>query len=153
MEWLADHLWAAWLVLAVALGVAEMVSLDLILLMVAVGAVVGALAAMASFPLVLQVLLGAGSSAAMLALVRPNLVSKLHSGPDLVTGMGKLVGQEGVVTEELSAHNPGRVKLAGEIWSARPYDDSLTIAPGARVEVFAIRGATAYVHPVGELMP
>lgn len=153
MEWLGDHLWAAWLVLAVALGVAEMVSLDLILVMVAVGAIVGALAALASFPIILQVLLAAGASTAMLALVRPELVKKLHSGPDLVTGMNKLVGQQGVVTEELTAHHPGRVKLAGEIWSACPYDDSLTIAPGEKVEVFAIRGATAYVHPVGELMP
>jgi membrane protein implicated in regulation of membrane protease activity len=153
VEWLGDHLWAAWLVLAVALGVAEMVSLDLILVMVAVGAIVGALAALASFPIILQVLLAAGASTAMLALVRPELVKKLHSGPDLVTGMNKLVGQQGVVTEELTAHHPGRVKLAGEIWSACPYDDSLTIAPGEKVEVFAIRGATAYVHPVGELMP
>jgi membrane protein implicated in regulation of membrane protease activity len=153
VEWLGDHLAAAWLVLAVALGVAELVSLDLILIMVAVGAVVGALAALASFPVILQVLLAAGSSAAMLALVRPNLVQKLHQGPDLVTGTGKLVGQEGVVTEELSTHQPGRVKVAGEIWSACPYDASLTIPAGAKVEVFAIRGATAYVHPVGELMP
>jgi membrane protein implicated in regulation of membrane protease activity len=152
VEWLGDHLAAAWLVLAVALGVAELVSLDLILIMVAVGAIVGALAAFASFPFVLQVLLAAGSSAAMLALVRPNLVKKLHQGPDLVTGTGKLVGQQGVVTEELSIHHPGRVKVGGEIWSACPYDESLTIAPGATVEVFAIRGATAYVHPVGELM-
>jgi membrane protein implicated in regulation of membrane protease activity len=153
VEWLGDHLWTAWLVLAAALGVAEMVSLDLVLIMVAVGAFVGAMAALVSFPLVLQILLAAGSSAAMLALVRPNLIKKLHSGPDLVTGTGKLVGQQGVVTEELSAHNPGRVKVGGEIWSACPYDESLTIAPGATVEVFAIRGATAYVHPVGELMP
>jgi membrane protein implicated in regulation of membrane protease activity len=153
VEWLGDHLWAAWLVLAVGLGVAEMVSLDLILIMIAVGAIVGALTALASFPLILQVLLAAGASTAMLAMVRPELVKKLHSGPDLVTGMNKLVGQQGVVTEELTAHHPGRVKLAGEIWSACPYDDSLTIAPGAMVEVFAIRGATAYVHPVGELMP
>jgi membrane protein implicated in regulation of membrane protease activity len=153
VEWLGEHLWAAWLVLAVALGVAEMVSLDLILIMIAVGAIVGALTALASFPLILQVLLAAGASTAMLAMVRPELVKKLHSGPDLVTGMNKLVGQQGVVTEELTAHHPGRVKLAGEIWSACPYDDSLTIAPGAMVEVFAIRGATAYVHPVGELMP
>jgi membrane protein implicated in regulation of membrane protease activity len=152
VEWLGDHLWAAWLVLAVALGVAEMVSLDLILVMVAVGAIVGALAALASFPIILQVLLAAGASTAMLALVRPELVKKLHSGPDLVTGMNKLVGQQGVVTEELTAHHPGRVKLAGEIWSARPYDESMTIASGQMVEVFAIRGATAYVHPVGELM-
>jgi membrane protein implicated in regulation of membrane protease activity len=153
MEWLGDHLAAAWLILAVALGVAELVSLDLVLIMVAVGAIVGALAAVASFPVILQVLLAAGSSAAMLALVRPNLVKKLHQGPDLVTGTGKLVGQQGIVTQELSAHQPGRVKVAGEIWSACPYDESLTIAPGATVEVFAIRGATAYVHPVGELMP
>lgn len=153
MGWLGDHLFAAWLLLAVALGVAEMLSLDLILIMVAVGALVGALAAIASFPLALQVLLAAGSSAAMLALVRPNLVARLHQGPDLVTGAKKLLGQQGVVTEELSAHHPGRVKLGGEVWSACPYDESTTIAPGVTVEVFAIRGATAYVHPVGELMP
>jgi membrane protein implicated in regulation of membrane protease activity len=141
------------MVLAVVLGMAEMVSLDLVLLMLAVGAVVGALAAVASFPVVLQVLLAGGGAAAMLSLVRPNLLRHLHGGPDLVTGMGKLVGQQGLVTEELSAHNPGRVKVGGEIWSAQPYDESLTIAPGATVEVFAIRGATAFVHPVGELLP
>ena len=153
MEWLGAHLWAAWLVLAVALGVAEMVSLNLILIMMAVGAAVAALAALAAFPVALQILLAAGSSAAMLALVRPSLIKRLHSGPELVTGSRKLVGQRGVVTQELTAMNPGRVKLGGEIWSACPYDETLTIAPGETVEVFAIRGATAYVHPVGELMP
>jgi membrane protein implicated in regulation of membrane protease activity len=152
VEWLGDHLWAAWLALAVALGVAEMVSLDLILLMLAVGAVVGALVALAGFPFLLQALLAAGGAAAMLALVRPNLIRRLHAGPDLVQGHNRLVGQQGVVTEELSAQAPGRVKVGGEIWSAAPYDETLTIAPGALVEVFAIRGATAYVYPVGELM-
>jgi membrane protein implicated in regulation of membrane protease activity len=152
VEWLGDHLWAAWLALAVALGVAEMVSLDLILLMLAVGAVVGALVAVAGLPFVLQVLLAAGGVTAMLALVRPNLIRRLHAGPDLVQGHDRLVGQQGVVTEELSAHTTGRVKVGGEVWSAAPYDETLTIAPGAVVEVFAIRGATAYVHPIGELM-
>lgn len=151
MEWLGDHLWAAWLVLAVALGAAEMLSLDLILLMLAVGALVGALVALAGLPFLVQVLLAAGGATAMLALVRPNLVKKLHQGPDLVTGHNRLVGQQGVVTEQLSAHTTGRVKVGGEVWSAAPYDETLTIAPGAVVEVFAIRGATAYVHPVGEL--
>ena len=153
MEWLGDHLWAAWLVLAVGLGVAELVSLDLILLMMAVGAIVGALVALVGAPLILQVLLAAGASAAMLLLVRPSLVTRLHNGPDLVSGHNRLVGQQGLVTQELSALNPGRVKIGGEIWSACPYDEGLTIPPGATVEVFAIRGATAYVHPVGELMP
>jgi membrane protein implicated in regulation of membrane protease activity len=153
VEWLGDHLSAAWLVLAVGLGVAELVSLDLILLMMAVGAVVGALVALVGAPLILQVLLAAGASAAMLLLVRPSLVTRLHNGPELVSGHNRLVGQQGLVTQELSALNPGRVKIGGEIWSACPYDEGLTIPPGATVEVFAIRGATAYVHPVGELMP
>jgi len=153
VEWLGDHLWAAWLVLAVGLGVAELVSLDLILLMMAVGALVGALVALVGAPLILQVLLAAGASAAMLLLVRPNLVARLHSGPDLVSGHNRLVGQQGLVTEELSALTPGRVRIGGEIWSACPYDEGLTIPSGATVEVFAIRGATAYVHPVGELLP
>jgi membrane protein implicated in regulation of membrane protease activity len=153
VEWLGDHLAAAWLVLAVALGVAELVSLDLVLLMVAAGAVVGALAALASFPVALQILLAAGASGAMLALVRPSLVARVHDGPTLVSGHNRLVGQQGLVTEALSAMNPGRVKVGGEIWSACPYDETTTIPAGATVEVFAIRGATAYVHPVGELMP
>jgi membrane protein implicated in regulation of membrane protease activity len=114
---------------------------------------VGALVALAGAPLILQVLLAAGASGAMLLLVRPSLVARLHDGPTLVSGHDRLVGQQGVVTEELSALNPGRVKVGGEIWSACPYDEGLTIPPGATVEVFAIRGATAYVHPVGELMP
>ena len=41
MDWLSDHLWAGWLALAVALGVLELVSLDLFLIMLAGGAVVG----------------------------------------------------------------------------------------------------------------
>src|SRR6476661_3223087 len=117
-----------------------MVSLDLILVMVAAGALVGALAALAHAPFVLQVLLAAGASTAMLALVRPNLVAKLHHGPTLVSGHEKLIGQQAVVTEQLSAQEPGRIKLGGEIWSACPYDEGLTIPPGVRVEVFAIRG-------------
>jgi membrane protein implicated in regulation of membrane protease activity len=153
VHWLGEHLWAVWIVLAAVLAMTEMVSLDLVLLMLAVGAVVGALAALASFPVVLQVLLAGGGAAAMLLLVRPNLLRHLHGGPDLVTGMGKLVGQQGLVTEELSTHHPGRVKVGGEIWSAQPYDESMIIAPGQTVEVFAIRGATAFVHPIGEMMP
>ena len=91
------------------------------------------------------------TSVAMLALVRPSLVKRLHSGPELQLGHGKLVGKQGVVTETVTAQAPGRVRLAGEIWSAQPYDESLTIEPGETVEVFEIRGATAYVHPLPRL--
>jgi membrane protein implicated in regulation of membrane protease activity len=57
------------------------------------------------------------------------------------------VGRQAVVTEDVTAHTPGRVKLAGEIWTAQPYDDSLTIRAGETVDVLAMKGATVYVHP------
>jgi membrane protein implicated in regulation of membrane protease activity len=151
MDWLGDNQWAGWLALAAALGVAEMFSLDLILIMLAVGAVAGMLTGLLGGAFILQVLVAAGASVAMLALVRPNIVARLHTGPELRLGHGKLVGQRGVVTEQITSLEPGRIRLAGEIWSAAPYDENLTIAPGETVEVFEIRGATAYVHPIPTL--
>ena len=151
MDWLGDNQWAGWLALAIGLGVAELFSLDLILLMLAVGAIAGMVTGVLGAPFLAQALVAAGASVAMLALVRPNVVRRLHSGPDLVLGHGKLVGQRALVTEQITANEPGRIRLAGETWSAAPYDENLTIAPGETVEVFEIRGATAYVHPVPTL--
>jgi len=151
MDWLGDNQWAGWLALAIGLGVAEMFSLDLILIMLAVGAIAGMLTGVLGAPFLLQVLVAAGASVAMLALVRPGIVKRLHTGPDLQLGHGKLVGQRGVVTERITYDEHGRIRLAGEIWSAAPYDEHLTITPGETVEVFEIRGATAYVHPVPTL--
>ena len=151
MDWLLRHLWEAWLGLAIVLGVAEMFSLDLIVGMLAIGAVVGMVLALVDAPVAVQVLGAAGASVAMLALVRPSMMKKLESGPDLELGHGKLVGTQGIVTAEMSGLSTGRIKIGGEDWSARPYDDTMTIPAGETVEVLAIKGATAYVHPVARL--
>jgi len=151
MDWLGDNAWAAWLSAAVLLGVAEMLSLDLVLIMLAVGATAGMVTAILGAPVAVQFLVAAGVSVAMLGLVRPSLAKKLHGGPELTLGHDKLVGQRGEVTEEISGLHNGRIKLAGEIWTAAPYDDHVTIAPGETVEVLQIKGATAYVHPVPRL--
>ena len=148
MDWLGDNLWAAWVGAAVLLGVAEMFSLDLVLIMLAVGAVAGMVVALVGAPFAIQVLAAAGASVAMLAVVRPALAKRLHGGPELTLGHSKLVGQRGVVTEEITGLHAGRVRLAGEIWTAAPYDENITITPGETVEVLQIKGATAYVHPL-----
>ena len=151
MEWFQDHMWETWLAAAILLGVAEMLSGGLILMMLAVGAVAGLVLAVIGAPMALQLLAAAGTSIAMLALVRPGLAKRFQGGPELRLGHGKLVGKQGLVTEPISAMNPGRIRLAGEIWSAQPYDETLSIEAGETVEVFEIRGATAFVHPVPTL--
>jgi membrane protein implicated in regulation of membrane protease activity len=151
MDWLSEHLAGVFLGLAIVLGIAEMFSLDLILLMLALGALVGTVAALLGAGFALAAITAAVASLACLAVVRPTLVKKLHAGPELSLGHGKLVGQQGVVTQRITGLEAGRIKLAGEFWTARPYDETLAIEPGDIVEVLEIRGATAYVHPVPSL--
>jgi membrane protein implicated in regulation of membrane protease activity len=153
MEWIRDHLWETWLALSIGLGLAEMFSLDLILAMLAAGAVIGMAAALLGLPVFVQILAALAASTAMLAFVRPAFVKRLHGGPELSLGHGKLVGTRGLVTEEITGLAPGRIKVGGELWTALPYDENVRIAPGETVEIFEIRGATAYVHPVGTLEP
>lgn len=151
MEWLREHAWETWLGLAILLGVAEMFSLDLVLIMLAAGALVGMVAAVLDLHVALQVLAASAASVAALAVVRPSVVKRVHGGPELAQGHGKLLGRQGVVTAEVSGLAAGRIKLAGEEWTAEPYDDTTTIAAGETVEVMEIRGATAIVHPVARL--
>ena len=149
-DWLQD--WQAWLGLAILLGVAELFSLDLMLLMLSGGALVGFVAAALGAPVLVQVLAAVVTSIAMLALVRPSIVRRLHSGPELRLGHAALVGRQAVVVEQVSSLG-GQIRVGGDLWTARPYDDSEVIEPGATVDIFEIRGATALVHRAPSLEP
>jgi membrane protein implicated in regulation of membrane protease activity len=142
--------WAAWLGLAVALGVLELFSLDLILLMLAAGAIVGMVVSLTGADLWVQVIAAVVASVAALGVVRPSVVKRLHTGPNLVLGHDALVGRQGLVVEEVSSQ-AGQIRVGGEIWTARPYDDDQVIPVGAKVDIFQIKGATALVHHVPEL--
>ena len=142
--------WAAWLGLAVALGVLELFSLDLILLMLAAGAIVGMGVSLTGADLWVQVVAAVVASVAALGVVRPSVVKRLHTGPSLVLGHEALVGRQGLVVEEVSSQ-AGQIRVGGEIWTARPYDEDQVIPVGAKVDIFQIKGATALVHHVPEL--
>jgi membrane protein implicated in regulation of membrane protease activity len=151
MDWLRDNVWAAWLTIAAVLGLAELASLDFTLLMLAAGALTAAGVA-AFFPglLWLQIVVGLITAAAMLGAIRPLLVRKIHHGTELKTGSAHVIGRSGTVVKEIHPDGGGSIRLNGELWTARPYDEVSTIAPGTRVEVMSIDGATAVVYPVGE---
>ena len=146
MEWLSDNAWIAWTAIAVVLGIAEMLSLDLVLIMLAIGAVAGAVSSTVSPSIWIDLAVAAAVSVGMIGAVRPPLVKRFHSGPELTTGHSALVGRKGVVTEPVGEYD-GRVRLAGEIWTARCFEPGTTIDQGTEVEVFAIEGATAVVYP------
>ncbi len=147
MEWLKEHDWQTWLVVALLLVGAEMATLDLALLMMAAGALVGCLLAALGFNIVVQILAAVAVAIAMLAFVRPPIVKRLHAGPTLEHGGAALIGRSGLVLERVTAH-AGRVKLSGEVWSARSVEETTVIEPGRKVGVAEIDGATAVVYPI-----
>lgn len=145
MDWFGDHLTETWLFVAVALAALEVLSTSLIFIMLAVGALVSMLVAILGGPFLLQLVVGVAVSFVLLALLRPQLIRRLHAGPTLTTGAQALVGARAIVLEEVADTASGRVKIGGDVWTAKAYDEDDRIEPGTKVEVVAIKGATAYV--------
>jgi membrane protein implicated in regulation of membrane protease activity len=138
--------WPWWIVAAMVLAIAELFTGDLIFLMIAVGSVAAAAAAFLGAPILVQALVGGGVALLLLVFVRPLALKTLRPISETVTNTPALVGSGGMVVERVNAHD-GRVKLGGEIWSARAFDPTLELAPGTSVEVIRIDGATAIVAP------
>ncbi len=147
MDWVQNHAWQTWLIAALLLAGAELATLDLTLLMMAMGALAACLVAAVGLNVVVQVLAAVVVSVAMLAFVRPNIVRRLHAAPTLHSGPEGLVGKSGLVLERVTAQT-GRVKLSGEVWSARTFDESVVVEPGQKIGVAEIDGATAVVYPI-----
>jgi membrane protein implicated in regulation of membrane protease activity len=136
--------WAWWLIAAGVLVVAEILTTSLVFAMIAGGAASAAIVAALGGGTPLQVAAFAVVSTALLFGVRPLAQRHMHTPSSIRTGVAALVGAEAEVLEVVSGRD-GRVKLSGEIWSARSYDGQSEFAPGESVRVIEISGATALV--------
>lgn len=145
MDGLGGYDWAAWLGLAVLLGVVEVTTLDLTFAMLAAGALAGAATGLVTDNLLVQALVALVVAVAMLAVVRPVALRHLRTPLAIRTGTDALVGERGLVIEAVDGQS-GRIKLKGEVWSARTYDPSTSIEAGRSVEIVQIDGATALVY-------
>jgi len=145
VDGLGGYDWAAWLGLAVVLGIVEVTTLDLTFAMLAAGALAGAGTGLVTDNLVMQFAVALVVAVAMLAVVRPVALRHLRTPLAIRTGTAALVGERGLAVEAVDGTG-GQVKLRGEVWSARTYDPSASIAAGRSVEVVQIDGATAIVY-------
>ena len=142
--------WVIWVILAVVLAVGEMVSLSFFLAPFAVGAVAAALLDAAGVGAVGQFGAFLASSLLLLGIVRPIARRHVSMPPQLRTGTAALVGETAVVVQRISNDEGiGSVRLKGQLWTARAYDeDGEPIEAGQRVHVLEIRGATALVTEI-----
>jgi len=141
-----DVQWLLWLAIALAAGVAEVLTLSLVFAMVAGGAVAAAVVAGLTGNVVLSVLAFAASTGLLMVAARPPLLRLVErAGPAEISGTAALVGSQARVTRAVSA-GAGEVKLAGEIWSARAQSPAVVLETGSLVIVERIDGATALVR-------
>ncbi|MGH3941415.1 MAG: NfeD family protein [Pseudonocardiaceae bacterium] len=133
-----------WLVAGLLLVAAEVLSGDFVLLMLGVSALSASLPAALGAPLWLDVLVFSVMSIALVTLARPVLQRRLHGGDLVRTNTEALIGNTALVVSTVDARG-GKVKLRGELWSARTFDETQVLEPGQAVTVMNIAGATAVV--------
>jgi membrane protein implicated in regulation of membrane protease activity len=135
--------WLVWVIVAAVLGGVEMLSLTLVAGLLSVAAVAAATTAALGVGGTGQAAAFAVTSGVSIAILLPALRRRrrsLTSRPQ--SGVAALVGQSAQVLELVDAQH-GRVRIGGEVWSARAYVPEQVIPAGAVVDVFEIRGATA----------
>ena len=138
--------WVLWLIAAVVLGIGEIATMGFFLAPFAAGALVAALVAAAGAGTAITLIVFLLVSIAALAALRPIARSHRKQPAALRTGTAALVGRKAMVVERIANNEGvGCVKLDGEVWTARAYDDDDVIEEGRRVHVVEIRGATALV--------
>ncbi len=145
------YTWLLWLVITVAAVVLELLTLNLVFLMIAVGSLVGGLGTwLLGWPWALQVVAAALLSAALVFGIRPLLYRLLvHGRPVELTNVDALTGMPARATTPFR-EGTGYARLDnGETWTARLDDahEEVPVDAGTRLVVVAIRGATAVVAP------
>jgi membrane protein implicated in regulation of membrane protease activity len=138
--------WVLWLIAAAIFGVGEIATLSFFLAPFAGGALIAALVAAAGAGMVISWAVFLVVSVVLLAALRPLARSHRRQPPQLRTGTAALVGRTGMVVERIvNDEGIGCVRIDGEVWTARAFDDDEVIEVGKRVQVLEIRGATALV--------
>ncbi|MFF7857457.1 NfeD family protein [Streptomyces sp. NPDC007904] len=138
--------WLFWLIVAAFLIAAEIFTLTAALGLLGVAALVTAGSAAAGLPLPLQFLVFAVVATVGLVFVRPVALRHVARPEAARFGIDALIGRSAYVVSDVTGRS-GRVRIDGEEWTARAYDETLVIPEGTTVDVIEITGTTAVVYP------
>ncbi|WP_405915555.1 NfeD family protein [Streptomyces sp. NBC_00728] len=138
--------WLIWLIIAAVLAAAEIFTVTAALGMLSVAALVTAGSAAVGLPLPFQFLVFTAAATISVLFVRPLALRHVLQPQAEKFGVDALIGRGAYVVSEVTGLG-GRVRIGGEEWTARAYDETLVIPPGKIVDVMEISGATAIVYP------
>jgi len=138
--------WIVWLIAACLLGIGEMHQGGFYLAPFAIGAALAAVVSLLGVGVALGAIVFVLGSAIVFGTLRPIARRHRRLPAPIRTGAAALVGRPAIVIERIANdEGVGCVKVDGEVWTARSYDEDETFDTGERVEVVEIKGATALV--------
>ena len=134
-----------WLVAMVIFIAAEAMTVSLVSIWFAVGALAAMACALCHGPLWLQIGLFVVVSGGCLVFTRKKVQSKFNENRQK-TNADRIIGHRGVVLEEIDDQRAvGTVKVDGSIWSARSKSGAV-IPKDAEVTILAIEGVKVIVE-------
>ena len=136
----------AWITTFVILAIMEMMTINLVSIWFAVGALTAAVVSLFIEDSVIQIGVFVITSAISLAITRP-IVNKIKNKKIIPTNLDRVIGKVGIVTEEITRLEPGEVKVDGKRWSAI---STKKIEVGRNVEILSIDGVKLHVKEVKE---
>ena len=135
IEYLAQHLWQMWAIIAVICLIMELMAGDFFIICFSIGAVFAAITAAVGGGIYLQLLMFAVFTLISLFWVRPFAQRYLHKGEDnRVSNADALLGSQGRVVEMVKADGFGRVQIDGDVWKAVT-NETADIPEGSNVRV------------------
>ena len=139
-----------WIVVIVAMALIEAATMGLTTIWFAGGGIVAAVVAALGAPFIVQLIVFAVVSVALLYFTRPIALKAFNKTRTLTNSEG-LVGKHAYVTEEIdNIKATGKVKIDGMEWTARTEKDGTVISVGALISVISIEGVKAIVEEVKE---
>ena len=135
-----------WLVVMIGFLIAEAVTVGLVGIWFAGGALVAVILSLFEVSPLMQVIVFFAVSICLLVFTRKIFVEKLNTGKEN-TNVDALIGETGQVISAIYPMEIGQVKLKGQVWSALADDSLLTIEEGTYVTIKAIEGVKLIVIP------
>lgn len=135
-----------WLIVMIGFLIAEALTVGLVGIWFAGGALVAVILSLFEVSPLMQVIVFFAVSICLLVFTRKIFVEKLNTGKEN-TNVDALIGETGQVTMTINPMEVGQVKLKGQVWSALADDSLLTIEEGTYVTIKAIEGVKLIVIP------
>jgi len=139
-------MWILWLIIAGFFFILEMVTSGFLVCWLGVGALLSMILSFFVDSVIAQVTVFAISSIVMIVLTKP-LVKKFIEKETVPMNKDGLIGKEGIVIETIdTVKAQGQVKLMGEVWSAKSFDEGKVIEKDTKVIVKEITGVKLVVE-------